>query len=111
MVAARYEVELTAGAEQDLEHICDYLADVRGGDDADALLGSFLDKIDSLEQFPDRGVIPKELEALGIHEFRQLLLAPYRIFYRVVGSKVYVVLIADGRRDMPMLLERRLLAR
>ena len=34
---------------------------------------------------------------------------PYRVIYRVVGERVYVYLIADGRRDMQGLLQRRLL--
>jgi toxin ParE1/3/4 len=53
--------------------------------------------------------VPQELQALGISDFRQLLLAPYRLIYRVAGDTVYVFVIADGRRDMQALLERRLL--
>ena len=34
---------------------------------------------------------------------------PYRIIYRVMGDGVYVLVIADGRRDMRALLQRRLL--
>jgi toxin ParE1/3/4 len=34
---------------------------------------------------------------------------PYRIIYRVIENNVYVLLIADGRRDMQTLLQRRLL--
>ena len=34
---------------------------------------------------------------------------PYRVIYRIMGKRVFVYLIADGRRDMPTLLERRLL--
>jgi toxin ParE1/3/4 len=44
-------------------------------------------------------------------DFRQLGLAPYRIIYRVIAQEVFVLLIADGRRDMQGLLERRLLGR
>jgi toxin ParE1/3/4 len=32
------------------------------------------------------------------------------VVYRVAGERVYVYLIADGRRDMQSLLARRLLA-
>ncbi len=34
---------------------------------------------------------------------------PYRIIYRVTEDDVYVLVIADGRRNMRALLERRLL--
>lgn len=107
----RFEVELTQGADGDLEAIFDYLSENRSRDDAEALLDAFVGKIETLEQFPLRGNVPKELEALGIKEFRQLLLHPYRLIYRVTGNRVFVLVIADGRRDMQALLERRLLGR
>lgn len=111
MKEGRFEVELTQGAEDDLEAIYDYLAEHRSMDAADSLLNAFLEKISTLERYPERGSAPKELEALGVREFRQILLDPYRLIYRVIGSKVVILVIADGRRDMQALLERRLLGR
>jgi toxin ParE1/3/4 len=111
MTEGRFEVELTQGAEDDLEAIHDYLAESRSVDAAGSLLDAFLEKISTLERYPERGGIPKELEALGIREFRQILLDPYRLIYRVIGSRVVIFVIADGRRNMQALLERRLLGR
>ncbi|MGQ3099287.1 MAG: type II toxin-antitoxin system RelE/ParE family toxin [Brevundimonas aurantiaca] len=111
MTARRYGVELTQGAEDDLEEIHRYRLRVRGSDDADALIGEFLTVIDSLEAVPERGAIPRELEGLGIKEFRQVLLRQFRLIYRIIDSRVVILVIADGRRDMQTLLERRLLAR
>jgi len=34
---------------------------------------------------------------------------PYRVIYRIMENQVFVYLIADARRDMQTLLERRLL--
>ena len=34
---------------------------------------------------------------------------PYRVIYRVLENQLVIYLIADGRRDMPGLLGRRLL--
>ena len=111
MAADRFAVELTRGAEDDLEAIHPWLGQNRSPADAEALLDAFLDKIATLERYPLRGSVPKELDALGIREFRQVLLEPYRLIYRVAGSKAFILLIADGRRDMQALLERRLLGR
>ena len=63
----------------------------------------------ALERFPERGRHPAELLTLGIREYRETFFKPYRIIYYVDGKRVYVALIADGRRDMQALLERRLL--
>lgn len=87
------------------------MAENSSADDADSLLDALIEKIDTLETFPLHGAIPKELETLGMGEFRQVLLSPYRLIYRVIGKKVFVSVIADGRRDMQALLERRLLSR
>ena len=57
----------------------------------------------------DLGSYPKELAVLGIKEYRQTWFKPYRVVYRVVGDRVLVYLITDGRRDMQLLLARRLL--
>ncbi len=48
---------------------------------------------------------------LSFREFRQILLDPSRLFYRVIGSKVVIFVVMDGRRDMQALLERRILGR
>ena len=57
---------------------------------------------------PERGSNPRELLDLGVREHRQLLFKLYRMIYRVMDDTVYVLVIADGRRDIPALLERRL---
>lgn len=105
----RYEVRLTLGAEQDLEEIYDYLAQHDCIENAESVLDRLVEITDGLSSLPDRGNYPKELLALGIREYRQALLKPYRLIYRVLGDQVVVYLIADGRRDFQSLLERRLL--
>lgn len=111
MTETLYEVELTQGAEDDLEEIHGYRSQISGSDDADALIDEFLTVIESLEVFPERGAIPKEIEGLGLKDFRQVLLRQFRLIYRVIELRVVILVIADGRRDMQTLLERRLLGR
>jgi len=48
-------------------------------------------------------------ELSGIREYREVYFKPYRIIYRVCPEGVYAMVIADGRRDMQSLLQRRLL--
>jgi toxin ParE1/3/4 len=68
-----------------------------------------MDVVKSLSRFPERGSHPKELVGLGIKEYRQTFIKPYRVIYRVTRSQVIIYLIADGRRDMQSVLARRLL--
>ena len=105
----RYEVLLTEDATRDLEEIHDYITENDVPGKADDALDRIEEVFESLSTFPDRGSYPKELLALGIREYRQKFFKPYRIIYRVMGKRVYIYLIADGRRDLQTLLARRLL--
>jgi len=106
---ARYDVLLTEGAERDLEGIHRYVRKADSPADADRLLDQLLQVAEGLETFPERGRFPEELEGLGIRNYRQVLFGPYRVIYRVVGKKVLIYIVVDGRRDVQSLLERRLL--
>lgn len=109
MAGRKYEVLLTAGAEQDLESIHDYIAEFDCKANADHVLDRLLKVVESLSTFPERGAYPKELVALGIRDYRQTAFKPYRVIYRVMDRKAYIYVIVDGRRDMQSLLARRLL--
>jgi toxin ParE1/3/4 len=104
--SARFGVLLTDGAERDLESIYDYISEFDSVSNANHQLMAIAE---SLAQFPERGSYPKELERVGIKEYRQTWFKPYRAIYRVEGQQVIIYLIADGRRDMQSLLTRRLL--
>lgn len=105
----RFEVLLTAGALDDLTEIVEFIAAHDSSENAARVLEKIEQALAGLAQFPERGSHPKELLELGIREYRQVFFKPYRLIYRVDGKKVYVHLVADGRRDMQSLLGRRLL--
>ena len=104
-----YEVVLSQGAEQDLEAIVDYIAVNDSPAQAHRVLDQLMKQAQSLSHFPERGSYPKELLDLGIKEYRQVFFKPYRLIYRLHQLQVVVYLVADGRRNMPALLSRRLL--
>jgi toxin ParE1/3/4 len=105
----RFEVLLTADAVGDLEELYGYIAAHDAPANAEYVLDRIGKVVETLATFPERGSYPKELVALGVREYRQAFFKPYRLIYRVAGARVYVYLIADGRRDMQALLQRRLL--
>ena len=104
-----FEVFLTDDAARDLNELYDAIALRDAPQKADYVLGRIEKTLSRLSKFPERGAHPQELRALGILEFREIFFKPYRIIYRVVEKNVYTLLIADGRRDMQTLLQRRLL--
>ena len=102
-------VQLTEDAARDLAEIFDYLDRHHSPVKATEVLEQIETRFLGLAERPRSGSYPKELLGLGIQEYRELLCYPYRIIYRVRGQHVYVLVIADGRRDMQTLLQRRLL--
>jgi toxin ParE1/3/4 len=105
----RYDVLLTGHAQRDLEELHGYIAEHDSPGNAAHVLDRIEKALEGLSTFPERGSHPKELLALGIRDYRQTFFKPYRLIYRIVERRVYVYLIADGRRDMQSLLARRLL--
>lgn len=108
-MARAFKVRITEDAERDLDALFRYLAEHRSPEHAAELIEAIDRKMHSLARFPERGAIPRELVDLGQREYRQVLLLPYRIIYRLIDDTVFVYLIADGRRDMKALLAQRLL--
>jgi toxin ParE1/3/4 len=104
-----YQVFLTDDAAYDLEELYDYIEFHDATDKADYVLNKIEEAFLSLSENPVRGAFPEELLAVGLREYREIYFKPYRIIYRVISDNVYVMVVADGRRDMQTLLQRRLL--
>jgi toxin ParE1/3/4 len=104
-----FEVRLTVDAARDLEEIDEWITKHDSPARAAHVTARIEAAIAALKSFPRRGAHPPELLALGIREYRETFFKPYRIIYHVEGRRVYVSLVADGRRDMQALLGRRLL--
>ncbi|HBT97596.1 MAG TPA: plasmid stabilization protein [Desulfobulbaceae bacterium] len=105
-----FQVFLTNDAARDLEELYDYIASHDSLGKAEYVLDHIEKTFLSLQEFPARGAFSKELLPLGIREYREVFFKPYRIIYRIIERNLYVMLIADGRRDIYSLLRRRLLA-
>ena len=104
-----FRVLLTDDAARDLQEIYDYIARHNSAARADYVLDQIESAFQSLSDHPQRGSYPGELLHIGSREYREVFFNPYRIIYRVIEETVYVFIIADGRRDMQSLLQRRLL--
>ena len=105
-----FEVRWTDPAAADLEEIFDWISRHDSPVRAEHVLERIENAADSLKLYPERGGYPPELLEVGSRDFRETFFKPYRIIYRVIGPRVYIYLVADGRRDMQSLLARRLLA-
>jgi len=102
-------VYFTKAAKQDLFEIYSHIKEEGYPLTAKSLFSQLKNTCNSLSETPERGHIPKELERIGIYDYREIHIKVYRIVYQVIGSKVYIHCVLDGRRDMQEILERRIL--
>ena len=102
-------VILSPWAIQDLEEIVFHIREHDCAESARHVLREIEKVLQSLETLPSRGRVVRELAELGITSFRERFFKPYRIIYEIDTEAVHVYLIADGRRDIQSLLQRRLL--
>ena len=109
MTEAEFKIELTLGAQKDLRDIYTLVSEIRSIVAADQTIDTLIKKVELLKMFPERGHVSAELISLGHNEYKQIISKPYRIFYRVINKTVFIAAVLDGRRDIPTLLERRLL--
>ena len=105
----RYLIRLTQEAESDLVDLFEYIARKDSVASAYYVLEELDQLILSLDQQPERGHYPSELSEFGLKDYREVLFKPYRVVYQVIDNTVVVLGCFDGRRDMRLLLERRLL--
>ena len=104
-----FQLFLTEDATRDLENLYAYITEHDSPNKAAYVLDQIEKRFISLSELPERGAYPKELISLGIRDYREIFFKPYRIIYRIMDKRVYIYLIADGRRDMQTLLQQRLL--
>jgi toxin ParE1/3/4 len=103
-----YSVLITAQAEADLKSIVTYITTNDSIIAANRVLMVLQERIMSLAEFPEQGAV-SELAVLGINRYRELHEFRYRIIYRIEQQSVFILLIADGRRNISQLLTERIL--
>ena len=102
----KYQVAWAAIAQHDLKQIIDYIA-IDSPGNALQILKKNKQKVSALYTLPDRGRIVPELKEQGIHTYRELIIAPWRVIYRISDTTVFVLSVIDSRRNVEdILLDR-----
>ena len=105
----KYRVFIIAEAKDDILDIYKYVLRADGRDRANYVLERLQEACQSLGEMPRRGHISPEIERIGLRDYREIHFKPYRIVYRIVGTRVFIHCVLDGRRAVQEVLERRLL--
>jgi len=103
----KYDILWSDVAENDLRNIVEYIAD-DSPHNALKLFKRIKQKASSLYALPERGRIVPELRNHGILQYREIIISPWRILYRISEKSVLVLSVLDSRRNIEDILLQRL---
>ena len=86
----------TEPALDNLNDIAEYIA-LSNTYAAKKLVNNVFNKVQRLEQFPESGRIPDEIEKLN---YREVVVNPCRVFYKVEQETVYILHVLRQERDL-----------
>ena len=102
----KYQVAWAAVAQHDLKQIIDYIA-IDSFGNASRILQKIKQKVSDIYFMPDRGRIVPELKEQGVHIYRELIISPWRVIYRISDTTIFVLSFIDSRRNVEdILLDR-----
>ena len=105
-----FTVEWAESADQDLTGIIEYIA-IDSVINALDVLERIKIQAEVLKKFPECGRVVPELASQGIYTYREKVIAPWRLIYRIGDKRVYVLALVDSRRNLEDILLERLLSK
>ena len=102
-----FDVVWSSAAVGDLDGVISFI-EMESADRALHVWTTLKRRIETLSRFPLRGRLVPELKAIGLDLYRELIVYPYRVLFRIQGRKVLVLGVFDGRRDLEEMLFERL---
>jgi toxin ParE1/3/4 len=103
---AKNQVIWTEQAKTDLEEIVLYIAR-NSIEIAEIKYNELKLATMKLIDFPKSGRVIPELEEQNIFTYRELIVSPWRIMYKVDAERIYILAILDGRRNIEDILLKR----
>ena len=104
----KYKVIWTDTAKKDLNEIIEYIAQES--------IETAIQKYEKIKEtarplvlFPDQGRVIPELLKNNITKYKELIISPWRLMYKVENNIVYIMAVIDGRRNIEDILLQRLL--
>jgi plasmid stabilization system protein ParE len=102
-----YQIVWASVAENDLREIIEYIA-IDNPTNALKTLQKIKQRVLRLCTLPERGRVVPELQDQDILIYRELVVPPWRIIYRISDNEVYVLSVLDARRNVEDILLKRL---
>jgi toxin ParE1/3/4 len=106
-MSPKHEIIWANVAHADLVEIIQYIRADNPSAATDSLK-KIKDRVSELTLFPQQGCIVPELKQQGILHYRELIIPPWRVIYRLAQHQVYILSVIDARRNIEDILLDRL---
>ena len=102
----KYKVIWANIAEADLKDIIEYIS-IDNPQNGLKIIKKIKQRASELYALPERGRIVPELQDQGILQYREIVIPPWRLVYRIAERKVFVLSPIDSRRNVEDILFKR----
>ena len=102
----KYKVIWSDVATDDLNKVIDYIIEDSVNNSLN-IFNKIKDKCSKLYSYPNRGRVVPELQEYGISFYRELIINPWRVIYKISNSYVYVLSVIDSRQNVEDILLNR----
>jgi len=94
------QIVWTESALIDLDEIAEYIA-LDKPSAAKKLINDVFTIVNRLKQFPKSGKSPPELQKT---DYREIVVGPCRIFYRISKDKIFILYVMRGERELKLFI-------
>lgn len=96
-------------ASDDLIDIVTYIKEKSGKNIAAEIYSRIILHVEKISISSTIGRIVPELMSIGIHDIREIIEKPWRIFYRITSNEIHIISVIDGRRNVEELLYKKVI--
>ena len=96
-------------ASLDLVDIVSYIKVHSGKEIAKGIYTKIKSKVEYIVDFPKAGIVVPELIDIGITDIYQIVVSPWKVYYKVINNKILVLSVIDGRRNLEEILYKKII--
>lgn len=104
-----YEIIWSKDSTDDLYDILSFINENSGLSKAKNIYSKFKAKVENLKIFPELGTEVPELKKIGIYYIKQMVISPWKVYYKLDNSKIIILSIIDSRRNLEDILIEKLI--
>ncbi len=104
-----FKVIWSEDASLDLVDIVSHIKIHSGKGIAKEIYTRIKSKVDNIVDFPKAGMVVPELVNIGVTDIYQIIVSPWKVYYKVIEDKILVLSVIDGRRNLEEILYKKII--